>query len=52
MAPAGSYEALQAAVQAGADAVYFGVGKLNMRSASAANFSLDEIGRASCRERV
>ena len=37
MAPAGSYEALQAAVQAGADAVYFGVGQLNMRSKSAAN---------------
>ena len=41
MAPAGSYEALQAAVQAGADAVYFGVGQLNMRSKSAANFTPD-----------
>ena len=39
MAPVGSYESLAAAIQAGADAVYFGVGKLNMRSASAANFS-------------
>ena len=45
MAPVGSYEALAAAVQAGADAVYFGVGKLNMRSASAANFTLDDLGR-------
>ena len=45
MAPAGSYEALAAAIQAGADAVYFGVGKLNMRAASAANFTLDDLGR-------
>ena len=43
MAPVGSYEALAAAIQAGADAVYFGVGRLNMRSASAANFSLDDL---------
>ena len=43
MAPAGSYEALQAAIQAGADAVYFGVGQLNMRSKSAANFTLDDL---------
>lgn len=45
MAPVGSYESLAAAIQAGADAVYFGVGKLNMRSASAANFSLDDLDR-------
>ena len=45
MAPVGSYESLAAAIQAGADAVYFGVGKLNMRSASAANFSLEDLGR-------
>lgn len=45
MAPAGSYEALQAAVQAGADAVYFGVGQLNMRSKSAANFTPDDLER-------
>lgn len=43
MAPVGSYESLAAAIQAGADAVYFGVGKLNMRSASAANFTLDDL---------
>ncbi len=43
MAPVGSYESLHAAIKAGADAVYFGVGKLNMRSASAANFSLDDL---------
>ncbi len=45
MAPVGSYEALAAAINAGADAVYFGVGKLNMRSASAANFTLDDLAR-------
>lgn len=45
MAPVGSYESLMAAIQAGADSVYFGVGKLNMRSASAANFTLDDMGR-------
>ncbi len=45
MAPVGSYESLAAAIQAGADAIYFGVGKLNMRSASAANFTLDDLER-------
>lgn len=45
MAPVGSYEALAAAIRAGADSVYFGVGKLNMRSASAANFTLDDLAR-------
>jgi putative protease len=45
MAPVGSYESLQAAIQAGADAVYFGVGNLNMRSRSAANFSLEDLER-------
>lgn len=43
MAPAGSFEALRTAIAAGADSVYFGVGRLNMRSASAANFSLDDM---------
>lgn len=45
MAPAGSYESLQAAVQGGADAVYFGVEKLNMRSRSSFNFTLDDLDR-------
>lgn len=45
MAPVGSYEALAAAIAAGADSIYFGVGKLNMRSASAANFTLDDLAR-------
>lgn len=45
MSPVGSYESLQAAIQGGADAVYFGVGKLNMRSRSAANFTLADLPR-------
>ncbi|MEG1700950.1 MAG: peptidase U32 family protein [Alistipes sp.] len=45
MAPVGSYESLMAAIHAGADSVYFGVGKLNMRSASAANFTLDDLAK-------
>ena len=43
MSPMGSWESLHAALQGGADAVYFGVGKLNMRSRSAANFSADDL---------
>lgn len=43
MAPVGSYESLSAAIKAGANAVYFGVGNLNMRSRSAANFGLDDL---------
>ena len=52
MAPAGSWESLRGAIQGGADSVYFGVGVLNMRSASSANFTLDDLGRivAICRE--
>ena len=52
MSPVGSYEALTAAIQAGADSVYFGVGDLNMRSRSAANFSLEDMAQISkiCRE--
>lgn len=43
MSPAGSYESLMAAIQAGAGSVYFGVGVLNMRSRSAANFTLEDL---------
>jgi putative protease len=43
MAPAGDFESLRAAIQGGADAVYFGVGKLNMRSGSAKNFTVDDL---------
>ncbi|OGV39691.1 MAG: collagenase [Lentisphaerae bacterium GWF2_45_14] len=45
MAPAGSYESLSAAIRAGAGAVYFGVGKLNMRARSSANFEPKDIHR-------
>jgi U32 family peptidase len=52
MAPAGSFESLQAAIQAGADAVYFGAGGLNMRSRSSGNFSPGDLGAVSelCRK--
>ncbi|ALO15643.1 putative protease YhbU precursor [Salinivirga cyanobacteriivorans] len=43
MAPAGNFEALQTAIDAGADAVYFGVGHLNMRAHSSANFQIDDL---------
>jgi U32 family peptidase len=43
MAPVGSYESLQAAIQAGAGSVYFGVGNLNMRARSSNNFSLSDL---------
>lgn len=43
LAPAGSFEALAAAIQAGADAVYFGVEQLNMRARSASNFTVEDM---------
>lgn len=43
MAPVGSYESLHAAIAAGSNSVYFGIGQLNMRSASAANFTADDM---------
>ncbi|MCF7817459.1 MAG: U32 family peptidase [Kiritimatiellales bacterium] len=45
MAPAGSYAALAAAIRAGADSVYFGVDKLNMRSRAASPFHLGDLRR-------
>jgi U32 family peptidase len=52
MAPAGSYESLMAAIQGGADSVYFGVEQLNMRAASSNNFTLDDLRNivSICRE--
>ncbi len=52
MAPVGSYESLAAAINAGADAVYFGIEGLNMRSRSSVNFTLDDLASicATCRE--
>lgn len=43
MAPVGCYESLHAAIEAGADAIYFGVEGLNMRSRSSVNFTLDDL---------
>ncbi len=45
MAPVGSYESLSAAIDAGADSIYFGVGQLNMRSRSSANFTFEDLER-------
>ncbi len=43
MAPAGSWESLSAAIKAGADSVYFGIEKLNMRSKSSSNFTTNDL---------
>jgi len=43
MSPVGSYESLMAAIQGGANSVYFGIGHLNMRSKSSKNFTLDDL---------
>ncbi len=53
MAPVGSYESLHAAINAGADSIYFGVEQLNMRAKSAANFTLEDLSAivAICKER-
>jgi len=52
MAPVGSFESLQAAIQAGADSVYFGVEQLNMRAHSANHFTVDDLRdiAATCNE--
>ena len=52
MAPVGSRESLAAAIQAGADSVYFGIGQLNMRSHSANHFTIDDLKEiaATCHE--
>ncbi len=53
MAPVGSRESLAAAIKAGADAVYFGIEGLNMRSRSSANFTADDMAEIAsfCSER-
>ena len=43
MSPVGSMESLMAAIQGGAGSVYFGIGKLNMRSRSSKNFTTDDL---------
>jgi putative protease len=52
MAPAGSWESLRAAIQGGADSVYFGIGELNMRARSSDNFTAEELPAITevCRE--
>ena len=52
MAPVGSHESLAAAIQAGADSIYFGIGKLNMRAGSASAFTIDDLKEiaATCHE--
>ena len=52
MAPVGSRESLAAAIQAGADSIYFGIGKLNMRAGSASAFTIDDLREiaATCNE--
>ncbi len=47
MAPAGGFDSLMAAIQGGADAVYFGVEQLNMRARSTMNFVLEDLGEIS-----
>ena len=52
MAPAGGFDCLHAAIQGGADSVYFGIGHLNMRSHSAGNFTREDLPEVMrlCRE--
>ena len=53
MAPAGNFESLQAAIDNGADSVYFGVEQLNMRARASINFTLDDLPEISkrCKEK-
>ena len=53
MAPVGSRESLAAALNAGADSIYFGIEQLNMRAHSAGRFTIDDLKEiaATCRER-
>lgn len=53
MSPVGSFESLMAAIQGGASSVYFGIGKLNMRSRSSVNFTIADLQHISkiCKER-
>ncbi len=45
LSPAGSWDTLQAAIQGGADSVYFGIGHLNMRSRSSINFQVSDLNK-------
>ena len=52
MSPVGSYESLMAAIQGGADSIYFGIEGLNMRARSSNNFTIDDLHNIAkiCRE--
>lgn len=52
LSPVGSFESLHAAIQAGADAIYFGVEQLNMRAKSINSFSLNDLPyiKRACKE--
>lgn len=52
MAPAGNFESMMAAIQGGADSVYFGIEQLNMRARATMNFTMDDLEAVSklCRE--
>lgn len=52
MAPVGSYDSLAAAIQGGANSIYFGIEGLNMRAKSSNNFTMDDLKRiaAICKE--
>ncbi|MEA5044206.1 MAG: peptidase U32 family protein [Petrimonas sp.] len=52
MSPAGSYESLMAAIQGGADSIYFGIEGLNMRAKSSNNFTIEDLHKIAgiCRE--
>ena len=47
LSPAGSFDCIQAAINAGADAIYFGVEQLNMRTRSSNSFSIEDIEEVS-----
>jgi len=49
MAPAGNFESLQAALDNGADSIYFGVEQLNMRARASINFTLEDLPEISNR---
>jgi len=53
MAPAGSWESLQAALQGGANSIYFGIEQLNMRARASNNFTLEDLVEIAtlCKER-
>ena len=54
MSPAGSWESLQAAIQGGANSVYFGIEQLNMRARSSNNFTLKDLAEITelCKKKI